>query len=101
MSLACFLLSVKAGRQMGAVRRRLDGGGRAGTGVEKKKSSPHERMSRPASMQARRVREGEGGGDASVMDVPCEWSPRHAHMETTPRPGQRSRQSSREAGGLG
>lgn len=27
------LLSVKAGRQMGAVRRRLDGGGRAGTGV--------------------------------------------------------------------
>ena len=27
------LLSLKAGRQMGAVRRRLDGGGRAGTGV--------------------------------------------------------------------
>lgn len=27
------LLCVKAGRQMGAVRRRLDGGGRAGTGV--------------------------------------------------------------------
>lgn len=41
----------------------------------------------------------EGGG--SVMDVPCDWSPRHAHMKTPPRPGQRSKQSKRKAGGLG
>ncbi len=64
-------------------------------GLGSEKSSPHERMSRPE--------EGRSGGwvGFSVMDVPCDWSPRHAHIETTPRPGQRSRQSKREAGGLG
>lgn len=55
----CMLLvSVKAERQMGAVRRRLDGGGRAGTGS--KQSSTHERTSRPASAQSRRGRLGDG-----------------------------------------
>lgn len=41
------------------------------------------------------------GGENSVMDVPCDWSPRHAHTKTPPRPGQRSRQSKREARGPG
>lgn len=77
------LLSLKAGRQMGAVRR-LDGGGQAGTGVFKH-PSPHERTSRPT--RARRA----GGRGVSVIDVPCDWSLRHAYADTTPRPGRRSR----------
>lgn len=55
----------------------------------KKKCSPHERMTRQPSC-------GLGGEVGSlVTDVPYDWSHWHAHMETPPRPGQRSRQSKR------
>lgn len=69
----------------------------AGQGPGSEKSSPHERTGQPPLRP-------EGWwwwGGLGVMDVPCDWSPRHAHMETPPRPGQRSKQSKREAGGLG
>lgn len=73
--------------------RETDDSEEAGQGL-KKKSNPHKRTSRPT--QARRCWSG-----GSVIDVPCDWSLRHAHIETTPRPSQGSRQSKREAGGLG
>lgn len=68
----------EAMRQMGAVRSRLQEG--------EKKSSPHERRT------ARPVEVGEGGMGA-LIDVLRDLGLRHTHMEMTPRPAQRSRQS--------
>lgn len=51
----------------------------------------HPALTRGCPGQHRPEDRGGGGGGGSVIDVPCDWSLRHAHMEMTPRPGWRSR----------
>lgn len=82
VSLLCF--SIRVARETdGCSEEQITGENRV---KEKKKSSPHERTSRPVE----KVGEGEPG---SLIDVLCDLGLRHTHMEMTPRPAQRSRQS--------
>lgn len=77
------LLSVKAGRQMGAVRRRLDGGGRAGTGGLENPALTRGHPDQPP-------RRPEGGGSVDGCTLRLEPSARPHGDATKARPEEQA-----------